>query len=205
MPEALAGDATQNLVPVRIPGTTQMVWVPPEYVDQAEVTVRQMGKQPNQGGGGAGMLGTVADLGQAAVDFFAQDQIARQVQDAHDARARVLQARRVFYKTLPLAQQAPFRDWQEAQDELDTAQTSATESSLTALRVDALASAGRGLGRVFANSGGGYGGMGGPGTSWGPALLAGAAGFGLAAIFTDNRGRRTTTPVDSWDGSGINP
>jgi hypothetical protein len=93
-----------------------------------------------------------------------------------------------------------FRDWQDAQDELDQAQTSALETSVTLLRVSALAAAGRGLGRVF-NANGGYMQMPGGGGNWGAALAAGIAGFGLAAIFLNNNDRGYQgkyKDVDNW-------
>lgn len=93
-----------------------------------------------------------------------------------------------------------FRDWQDAQDELDQAQTSALETSVTLLRVSALAAAGRGLGRVF-SANGGYMQLTGGSGNWGPALAAGIAGFGLAEIFLNNndRGNRGRyVPADPW-------
>lgn len=189
-----------NLVPIRIPGTPDVFWVPPMYADQAESVIRQnfSGRQPS---GGAGTVGTFADIAEGVADFFGQEQIQRQVNEAHRARVDVLRHRKAFRDTLSAgAQREAFMDWQNAQDELDQAQTSALETSVTLLRVSALAAAGRGLGRVF-NASGGYMQMPGGGTNWGAALAAGVAGFGLAEIFLNNepRGyRERLNKPDPW-------
>lgn len=193
--------ARQDLVPIRVPGSIDIIWVPPRLAEQAEALVRQnfAGRQPS---GGAGTVGTFADIAEGVADFFGQEQIQRQVTEAHRARRDVLVKRKIFHDSLSSgAQQMAFRDWQDAQDELDQAQTSALETSVTLLRVSALAAAGRGLGRVFNANSGGYMQLTGGSGNWGPALAAGIAGFGLAEIFLNNndRGNRARyVPPDPW-------
>jgi len=181
-------DAPPDLLPVRIPGTNQMFWVPPSYIDQAEAAVKQM--RPQGSGGGAGAVGTFADIAEGVADFFAQDQIQRQINQAKKGRADLKVARDKYYKTLSSgAQQQAFIEMANAQDTVDFYQSRAIESSVTMLRVSALAAAGRGLGRIFNNQQGGmsiYGQMGGSQSPWGPALITGVAAFGLAEIFIKN-------------------
>lgn len=189
-----------DLVPIRVPGSSDIIWVPPRLADQAEALVRQnlAGRQPS---GGAGTVGTFADIAEGVADFFGQEQIQRQVDEAHRARRDVLDSRKDFRDTLSAgAQREAFMNWQNNQDELDQAQTAALETSVTLLRVSALAAAGRGLGRVF-NTNGSYIQMAGGGTNWAAALAAGIAGFGLAEIFLNNNDRGSrgrNNKVDPW-------
>ncbi len=189
----------QDLVPIRIPGTADVIWVPPQYADQSEALIRQ-NFAPRQQSGGAGTVGTFADIAEGVADFFGQEQIQRQVDEAHRSRADVLKSRKAFRDTLSAgAQRDAFMEWQDAQDELDQAQTSALETSITLLRVSALAAAGRGLGRVFNGSGGYFQAPGGGGMNWAAALAAGIAGFGLAEIFVSSSEPR------SYRGRGYKP
>lgn len=193
MEETQLSQTRSDLLPVRVPGTNDIIWVPPAYVERTEMAVRQMSQ--SQSGGGAGTLGTFADIGEAVSDFFGQEVIQREVNAAHRARADVLDSRKKFLASLSsVAQQDAFKEWQNAQDAQDRAQTAALERSVTLLRVQGLAAAGRGIGRIF-NSGGGGGSMmpgmqGMQGSWWGPAVVGGVAGFGLAAIFGDDDDRR---------------
>lgn len=197
--EQLDGSGRGNLLPVRIPGTNDLFWVPPQYIDQAESAVSQMMMMRRSGSAGAGTVGTFADIGEAVADFFGSEQIQRQVDKAHSARRDVLEHRKAFRDTLSAgAQQTAFMNWQDAQDEQDQAQTAALETAITMLKVGALAAAGRGLGRIFNGGNMGMPGMGG-GFNWGAAVAGGIAGFGLSALFdnqTDRPSRRAKR--DPW-------
>lgn len=197
--EQLDGSGRGNLLPVRIPGTNDLFWVPPQYIDQAESAVSQMMMMRRSGSAGAGTVGTFADIGEAVADFFGSEQIQRQVDKAHSARRDVLEHRKAFRDTLSAgAQQTAFMNWQDAQDEQDQAQTAALETAITMLKVGALAAAGRGLGRIFSGGNMGMPGMGG-GFNWGAAVAGGIAGFGLSALFdnqTDRPSRRAKR--DPW-------